>query len=70
MYYIVQNQKEFPCVEKLTSCGDMNVVMRITRIHEYQINQLYCMKPCKMKAPNCALFFVAHTVYCIFPWKI
>jgi len=31
---------------------------------------LYCMKPYKMKAPNCALFSVAHAVCYIFPWKI
>jgi len=30
----------------------------------------YCMKPYKMKAPNCALFSVAHAVCYIFPWKI
>jgi len=28
------------------------------------------MKPYKMKAPNCALFSVAHVVCYIFPWKI
>jgi len=33
-------------------------------------NELYCMKPCKMKAPNCALFSAAHRVCYIFPWKI
>ena len=27
---------------------------------------LYCMKPCKMKVPNCALFSVAHVVCYIF----
>ena len=30
----------------------------------------YCMKPCKMKAPNCDLMSVAHVVCYIFPWKI
>jgi len=29
----------------------------------------YCMKPCKMKAPNCTLFSLAHTVYYIIPGK-
>jgi len=34
------------------------------------ITHVYCMKPYKMKAPNCALFSVAHAVCYIFPWKI
>ena len=28
---------------------------------------VYCMKPCKMKVPNCALFSIAHIVCYIFP---
>ena len=67
---IIRIKRNIPAWKKLTSCGDMNVVVRITRIYKYKINQLYCMKPCKMKAPNCALFSVAHIVCCIFPWKI
>jgi len=27
------------------------------------------MKPCKMKAQNCALFSIAHKVCYNFPWK-
>jgi len=30
----------------------------------------FCMKPCKMKAQNCALFSMAHKVCYNFPWKI
>ena len=35
----------------------------------YSNNSFYCMKPCKMKTSNCALFSIAHIVCYIFLWK-
>jgi len=49
----------------------MPTVVHVNHMHSYiayiaiivpAYHSFYCMKPCKMKAPNCALFSVAHIV--------